>query len=397
MTAGCLTARHVWLGPGCWLSPGLLRWDARGRLVAVARASRRDRIRDCAVFPGLVDAHVHLQLGALPCREPRFLPWVRSVMAARRASADDDLQQQAVASLQHLLADGVTAVGEIDSSGLSPAALRQVPLGGRCYQEVTGFHLDAAAARQLVRGRWLAGTAVCAAGLSPHAPYSVSPALFAAAAARGRHLSVHTAETPEEQRFLHRGDGPFADLLAELGRLPAGCRPPGCGAVRWLDRLGVLRPTTQLVHCQELERGDRAAIAASGAAVTVCPGTIEYFGRTPPPIGAWLAAGIPVSLGTDSLASNRSLSMRDELRLAARQWPDLSAEELLSMATRHGGRAIGRPRAGRLCRGGAADFFCVAADSRPPTAILEAVTRGMAPVAATYLGGRRHRSPGDGR
>jgi cytosine/adenosine deaminase-related metal-dependent hydrolase len=262
------------------------------------------------------------------------------------------------ASLAELLAEGVAAVGEIDSSGVSWRELERSSMAGRCYRELTGFHLATAAARALVRERWpQARSGPCAAGLSPHAPYSVSAALFAAAAARSRHLSIHCAEAAEEQDFLRRGRGPFADLLASLGRLPTGFRAPGVGAVRWLEQLGVMRPGTQLVHCQELERGDAARIAGAGASIVVCPGTIEYFGRRQPPVRSWLRAGIPVALGTDSRASNRGLSMRAELQVAARLWPELTPRQLLAMATTAGGRSLGRPRLGRLQVGDRADLL----------------------------------------
>ncbi|MCK5943856.1 MAG: amidohydrolase family protein, partial [Planctomycetes bacterium] len=315
-------------------------------------------VEDVAVLPGLVDAHAHLQLGPLARAERRFLPWVRKVMASRADATANDLRQQAERHLHELLESGTTAVGEIDSTGESPAALRRVPFAGRCYRELTGFHLRGAAASALVRERWPRDCGRALPGLSPHAPYSVSADLLRAAAARTRHLAIHCAELPEEQLFLREGRGPFADLLRSLGRLPEGFRAPRCGAVRHLERLGVLRETTQLVHCQELEPGDPARIARSGASIVVCPGTIEYFRRTPPDVVGWLRRGIPVALGTDSRASNEAMSMRRELRLAARMWPSLSPSELLRMATSHGGRALGAP-VGALARGRRADLLVV--------------------------------------
>jgi len=388
---GRVVARHVWLGPGHWLSPGALAWDRDGVLRSVARPQRGERARDWVLFPGLVDAHVHLQLEPLRGRRPRgFVDWVRAVIAARRELPPAALRASAVRALRALLGSGTTAVGEIDSTGQSPRALADVSLAGRCYQELLGFHLDGAAARRWCRTRSLAGTRACPGGLSPHAPYSVSRALFAAAVRSGAPLSIHAAEIPEEQQFLHTGKGPFRDLLAELGRLPAGFRAPGVGTVRWLDELGALRASTLLVHCQELERGDLARIAARGAHIAVCPGTIEYFGRTAPPVGRWLAAGVTVALGTDSLASNSALSMRAELRRAARLWPHVAPATLLAMATQNGGSALVRPGLGRLRRGSRADFVAVAAGGRHTDELCAAFVHGEATLVATWLRGRPH-------
>lgn len=357
-----LAARFVVLDPDRVLAPGELVWDARGRLQSLRRT--RGPVADVCVLPGLVNAHAHLQLSPLAAAPRAFLPWVDAVMAQRAASTAQHERARLRASIEATWRGGATAVGDIDSSGLALPAMAQAGFAGRSYRELTGFHLGPAAARALLRERRQPALGAIAVGWSPHAPYSVSPALFQAAAGDRRHLAVHCAELPEEQQFLRTGKGPFAELLQRLGRLPADFVPPGVGAVRWLERLGLLRPGTLLVHGQELERGDVPRIAGSGASLVVCPGTIAFFGRTPPPVPRWLAAGIPVALGTDSQASNDGLSMQRELQRAAAYWPDLSPRQLLAMATRHGARGLGRPGLGRLVRGGRADFLVLSATGR---------------------------------
>lgn len=383
-----LRARCVWLGDGRTLSPGEIAWDAGGRITSLRRC--RGRVADVCVLPGLVNAHAHVQIDALPQPEGTFVPWLAAVMAARAADGAAAERGRIAAAARELLASGTTAVGDIDATGRGLSGLAATPLTGRSYRELTGFHLEGAAARRLVRERRQRAEGELRPGLSPHAPYSVSPDLFAAARDTRQHLAIHCAETPEEQQFLHTGRGPFADLLARLGRLPERFRPPRMGAVRWLEHLGVLSPRTQLVHCQELERGDTARIAASGASIVVCPGTIAWFGRQPPPVPAWLAAGIPVALGTDSRASNTALSLRAELRLAATMWPELEPTQLLAMATRGGGTALGMPGLGRLRRGGRADFVVVrATNATDPATVAAAFVAGRAPIAAVVAGGRQ--------
>ena len=388
-----LVARFVALDAHTRLSPGRIEWDASGRIVSLRRARKDERVREVAVLPGLVNAHAHLQLEPLARPVRSFLPWVRAVMAARAGKGAADHRRNAKRALAELLASGTTAVGEIDSTGVTPAALGAMPMAGRCYRELTGFHLRGRDARALVRARYEADAGSMLPGLSPHAPYSVSDDLLLAAQARTRNLAIHCAELPEEQQFLRTGRGPFADLLQSLGRLPEGYRPRGCGAVRWLERLGLLRATTQLVHCQELERGDAQRIAQAGATIVVCPGTIEYFRRTPPPVVAWRKKGIPVALGTDSAASNRGLSMRRELVRAARYWPELSPTDLLEMATLAGGRALNGPF-GALRRGHRADFLTIpAAGSWERT--LAGFLDDEVPVREVVLAGRTRRIDAD--
>jgi cytosine/adenosine deaminase-related metal-dependent hydrolase len=340
------------------------------------------------VLPGLVNAHAHLQLPALAHRPDGFVPWIGAVLAARSGLTPRAECRLVAAGVRQLLADGTTAVGDIDSTGTSAAELAASPLRGRCYRELLGFHLDRPAARALLRERPTCARAATgiAGGYSPHAPYSASAELIRAAIATRAPLAIHCAEVPEEQQFLRTGRGPFAELLLRLGRLPADFRAPGVGAVRWLERLGALQPRTQLVHCQELERGDVARIVRAGACIVVCPGTIEYFRRTPPPVPQWLAAGIPVAFGTDSRASNSGLSMRGELARAARLWPELAPATLWAMATTHGGRALGRTGLGRLRVGGHADFCTVPAAASPAVLLAGIVARASVPTAV-WVGG----------
>lgn len=387
-----LAVRCAVLAPGELRGPTEFVWDRCGKLLAVRRPTRK--LADLCAFPALVNAHSHLQIPALADAPHAFLPWVRAVMAARARAPANQVQAAVQSAMDTLLAEGVSAVGDIDSSGVVPAALRQWPVGGRCYQELTGFHLDAAGARAVVRARSQPARGQMLAGLSPHAPYSVSPALFRAAIRRSRWLAVHCAELPEEQEFLRRGTGPFAELLAQLGRLPADFRAPRMGAVRWLQQLGVLRRGTLLVHCQELERGDAKRIRVAGAAIAVCPGTMAWFGREAPPVPQWVAMGIPVALGTDSAASTADFSLRAELAAAARLWPALSEQQCLAMVTTAAATAIACPTRGRLSRGGPADLLLVPAGNDSAAALLPAFVHRELPTARVVVQGRFYTGAG---
>ena len=65
---------------------------------------------------------------------------------------------------------------------------------------------------------------------------------------------------------------------------------------------------------------------------------------------------VPVGLGTDSLASNKSLNYFDELRAAQKMLPEIGPLDLLKMATRFGAQALGVD-AGVLAPGKKADII----------------------------------------
>lgn len=378
--------RCLWLSPSVSYSPGELRIeDGRVRGLGPARSGR---VAPIAIFPGLVNAHTHLQLPALARPRREFLPWVNAVMALRGATTDTDRTATARAALKSLILDGVTSVGEIDSTGLSPQVLRETSMAGLCYQELVGFDLKGRAATAAVAQGLVAGSARCRSGLSPHAPYSVSRSLLKASHATGRPLSVHVAETPEEVRFLRDGKGPFRELLEGLGKIPAGFRAPGLSPVQWLDRAKVLGPRTSLIHAQHIEKEDVATIARRGSPIVVCPGTIRYFRRRPPPVPTWLDLGIPVALGTDSLSSNTELSMRAEMAQARSMWPELSPAVVLAMATLHGQRALCGQGSPGLRRGGAASFVAVPCEGDTHEC-MEAFTANERQPAQIWFQGQR--------
>lgn len=365
-----------------------MRVDASGRIVALAPC--RSRAPASLILPGLVNAHVHLQL---PPLEPRraFVPWIRAVLQDRSTSSTADHLRRGEANLRQLVQDGVCAVGEVDSTGHSPTILRELPVAGLCYQEVVGFDLDVGAARRVLEERLVSGSRWCPLGLSPHAPYSVSPALFREVARTRRPLTVHVAETPEEVQFLEHGTGPFRDLLVTLGKLPPRFKAPGRGPVEYLDHLGLLSPRSLLVHAQHASTAEVELIRERRAPVVVCPGTIRYFQRQAPPIETWLQQGICVALGTDSRASNRTLSLRSELATARTMWPALSPETLLRMVTTNGGRALSRPGCGRLFVGGPASFVTLPLeDVNALQDVLEGFVTGDVQPTATWLRGRRY-------
>ncbi|MBM4116520.1 amidohydrolase family protein, partial [bacterium] len=246
------------------------------------------------------------------------------------------------------------------------------PLTLRGYREVLGWE-PAARERALAGARAalaaapppvLAAPGALLAGLSPHAPYSSHPALVTACFDLAREsalpVAMHLAESEAERRFLDAASGPFADLHARLGWTePAAwsaAAPDGLG--EWLASVPLAAPLL-LVHGTWLEPAEIARLAARPAtAIAYCPGSVPWFhgGADPHPVVAMLAAGLPVALGTDSLASSPTLNLPLTCTLARRAQPALGPEQILWMATRAGALALGCPERGELTAGGPADF-----------------------------------------
>jgi cytosine/adenosine deaminase-related metal-dependent hydrolase len=389
------------LTPQCaWLKPGALLLR-NGRIEEVGdpaalkarhpSAARID-LPGHALLPGLVNAHAHLELSGLQGRTPRgldFSAWVSAMIAQRAQLGAADLESAARHGALSCLANGTTTVGDFDASGAAERALgaageHPLPrtvlfcelLDGRDPARTSAALERAGAARRSGESCWPA--------LAPHAAHTVSPALLEAVARRaqtnGWQLSTHWAETAEEGQWLEHGRGPFANLL--------GASPRRSGLDLLADACGLGARLT-LVHGNLAKPEEIARIARGGAGLVHCPGSHAFFERAPFALRAWLAAGVPVALGTDSLASNDSLDLRRELRLLRGSQPWLEARDAWNSVSLHAARALGLSgQVGELSPGALGDVLAVPSDEREDQRCLERVAHGDFEIAHIWLGGR---------
>lgn len=312
---------------------------------------------DVAILPGLVNAHTHLELSWMAGRVPPAASmdrWIRDLLRLRRAGdpgGEDRVREAMVRAAVAMHASGTVLVGDVSNALLSPPALREAGLGGVVFHELIGFNApDPAGMVREARAR-VARLAHDASGhlrfaVVAHAPYSVSPALFTEIA---RHaddvpLSIHLGESPEEVEFLRAGLGPMRQLLEDLGVWTDAWQAPGVDPVAYLAGLGYLRPGTLVVHGVHLTDEGLARLRAAGGVLVTCPRSNVHVGAGVPRLSRMYASGVPVAIGTDSLASAGSLNLFDELAELRRIAPEVAASALLDSATRQGARALGFER-----------------------------------------------------
>ncbi|MFN7977043.1 MAG: amidohydrolase family protein [Vicinamibacterales bacterium] len=350
-----------------------------GRISAVGtghdapRAMRVEDLGDVVLLPGLVNAHTHLELSWLKGRVPPgpdFLTWVGGLMRSRTAPeqpgdpATDGPCRAAIAEMQ---ATGTVAVGDIANALISPALLAEAGMPGVVFHELIGFRVtDGARHVEEARARHagLASRDVRIA-VAPHAPFSVSRELFTAirdAAAKSVPpvTSVHVGESPEEVTLLTTGDGPWRDRLVALNAWRDDWTAPGRGAGDYLCDLGVITAGTLVVHGVQLTDAELARIAATGATLVTCPRSNTWVGVGAPPIARFLASGVRLAVGTDSLASAPDLNLFAELAEMRRLAPEAPARALLAAATEGGANALALGDAfGAIAPGRHADLVAV--------------------------------------
>lgn len=424
-----LTARWIFPVDGPPLEGGTVS-IAGPHIVAVEPAGVRTpdlNLGNTAVIPGLVNCHTHLDLTGLRGQCPPtsdFTGWLRSVIQYRRglsireATAEGSAEPETptrgrpskaaiervgrdiVTGLTESLRAGVTLMGDISAQGLSWYVLASFPKGRFVvFYEVLGLPLDRAEkARDEVRA-WLKSrpaTPTMRLSVSPHAPYSVRPFLFDAAADLTRSLNVplatHVAETREELELLATHSGPFVDFLKELGVWDQdGLATGTVEIVRRCLRAG----RALLVHGNYLPAD---APVPPWATIVYCPRTHAAFGHAPHPFREFLARNVRVALGTDSLASNPNLDLLAEAQFLHELYPDFPGSTLLRMATLSGAEALGwETETGSLTPGKSADLVAVPLPDREvadPHDLLWAASQ--APRGVLWQGQWLHRLDGTG-
>src|SRR6185369_4925111 len=111
------------------------------------------------------------------------------------------------------------------------------------------------------------------------------------------HTTTHIAESRDEGLFVRNGEGVFADRWRERG-IPV--EAPGCSPLEYLDRLGLLRPETLLVHAIDLGDDDFTRLSKKCPSVVHCPKSNAKLAHGIAPIAEIQKTGVALGLGTDS-------------------------------------------------------------------------------------------------
>ncbi|MDB4911980.1 MAG: amidohydrolase [Gemmatimonadetes bacterium] len=347
-----------------------------GRIVYVGpRADAPDGedrdLGDCALIPGLINAHTHLELTVFRglLEDLSFREWIARLQGAKVAvMTPERFLDSARWGIAEGVRAGITSYADTCDSGVVLQAMRERGVRGIMYQEVFSPSADPAAVREAAArlAEKLAlhdafETELQQVGVSPHAPYTVSDPLFALVARSGRRIAVHIAESEAEHRFVCEGEGAFADALRARGFSVA---PRASSPIALLARLGVLDARPLLIHCVRVTDTDIAAIAGSGSTVAHCPISNAKLGHGVAPVLEMLDAGIAVGLGSDSMAANNRMHLLEESRAAVlaqrvrnSRFDALAAPRALELATLGGARALElQDRVGSLEVGKEADL-----------------------------------------
>jgi cytosine/adenosine deaminase-related metal-dependent hydrolase len=301
--------------------------------------------------PGFINCHCHLELSHLRGRFPEksgLTDFVYQVVRQRDFPGDQILEAISRAEEQMIL-NGIVAVGDICNNILSLSQKKKQFLLYHNFIEVSGWSPAAAADRFATSldlftafSAWFPERT----SMAPHAPYSVSDPLWQMIRPyyRGKTTTIHNQESRAEDDLFLQGSG---DLLRmyELMRIDNRLfRPSGKSSLATsLPKMGEAR-NLLLVHNSFTREEDLRLLTGQENGpecfICLCIQANQYIENVVPPVNLFRQHRLPIVLGTDSLASNRELSILAEIKTLRHFFPEIPFGEILGWATLEGSRAL---------------------------------------------------------
>ncbi len=356
------------------LPAGEIAHDPAGRLTYVGppRGPLADGDldwRDHIVMPGLVNSHAHSAMTLLRgvCDDAEFPVWLQHVQAVEKHMDAADLLAGLRLAVGEMLLSGTTCFADMfhwDAALL--AAVRDIGIRVAAAPalfagDTVGFPLVSADDGNAVLERTehlaaeFAGDPLIRINFGPHAPYTCPPEMLTEVGNRAERLGIgiqiHLSETAAEvASFQERGHTP----------------------IEVAEETGLLRNPTLIAHAVHATETDMALMARRNATVAHNPISNLKLCAGVAPVRKFRQAGVRVALGTDGPASNNSLDLFEEIRLAAvlhrgvqdePGTPFPTAAATIRSATRNGAIGAGFDDTGSLEVGRAADFIAVRTDT----------------------------------
>ena len=352
-----ITADWVFPVNSAPVEEGVIICDDAGKVLSVERRDQHD-IATLEVFngilvPGFVNTHCHLELSHMKGKVDTgtgLIPFITNVVTRR--NAEQEVIQDAIRrGEQEMLDGGIVAVGDISNTIDTFAIKSHGRMRYHTFIELFDFLQESGTQKAVADWSAVAAQLEVVQGsaksMTPHAPYSVSPALFAAInnmnGSRGGTVSIHNQETPPENQLFLEKKGDFINFYGGFGVSLDQFEATGQTSIYYaLQHLNPYQRTL-FVHNTLTTREEVEAAGEWSQQVywATCPNANLYIENRLPDYSAFIATNARMTIGTDSLTSNWQLSILAEMKTIARYQSYVPFETILRWATQNGAEALG--------------------------------------------------------
>lgn len=305
------------------------------------------------LVPGFVNAHCHLELSHLHEKieeKTGIGGFIGKINQLRQHNAEEVEKAIRLAD-KKMWAAGTAVVGDIANSAVTLQVKCKSKIHYHTFVESFGFHPSRAQKAFEYAGFVLNEfqSKGAEASIVPHSPYSVSHLLFDKIKTKAKReksiLSIHNQESEGESEFYKTGRGSIArHLTANLGIDISHWNPTGISSLQSVLNYFPKENQLLLVHNTFTTEADVDRLQEQrnqeNTFWVLCPNSNLYIENKLPPLHLFLQKNCTICLGTDSLASNHSLSVLNEMITLQKAFPELRIEEILTWATINGARAL---------------------------------------------------------
>lgn len=353
------SAHFIVTGTGAVLKKGIISVNDEGVITELTDTGGELEEKASVEFyngvlvPGFVNAHCHLELSHLRGIFPEKLKMGTFLKNIWQLRSDDDKEivEAARRADLEMWRNGITAAGDISNNDLTFGVKSISKIYYHTFIESLGFLPQRAEKAFDGSNKFLieAKSRGLTASVVPHAPYSISKKLFemitALAVREKAILSMHNQESLHEDELFRSGSGPIYDHLKENLMMDLSFfTPSGKSAIdtvlNWLPAENPLL----LVHNTCTGEKDIETIqkkrSLNNTWFVLCPNSNLYIEDKLPDINMFQKHNLNLCIGTDSLSSNRQLSVLEEIKTISERFPQLSFPELILWATLNGAKAL---------------------------------------------------------
>lgn len=350
-----ISAEYLFTGNAAPIKNGVVCLDKNGVVLDVLNPAideinwKNVKRYEGIICPGFVNTHCHLELSYLKgkiSQETQLHGFIQEIISLREQFSEQERLHAMQQAEQEMITNGIVAVGDISNGNTTFNLKQQNNLYYHTFIEVFGSDPSIAETAfnhaELLYNSYFDKAKV---SITPHATYSVSDKLTELiklhCIKNNSLISIHNQETDSENQFFKEGKGKLFDFLNIAEKTKGAFKPTQQNALpSFLAKYNGLQKVL-LVHNTFTEKEDVAWANQFSEHIywAFCPNANQYIEGRQPNYQSFLNE--KCTIGTDSLASNWSLSILDELKTISNNSSSIELEKLIKWATLNGAEFLG--------------------------------------------------------
>lgn len=351
-----ISANYIYTLNTSPLKNGIVEIDETGKILNIIdnkgklQESRKLEFYNGIITPGFINTHCHLELSGLKglLKQDLGLPGFLDKMITYKRGAHDENYLKAIETYDLLMRQkGIVAVGDISNTNRTIHTKKESKIYYHTFVEAIGLASNSQEIFQLNKrlfDEFLTNN--LSASITPHAPYSVSKELFLQikkfSESQNSILSIHNQETESENQMFKNKSGDLADMFKKIGIDLKQWKSTGKNSVESISEYLPANNNVLFVHNTFSIEDDILCVNKNfpHAYWCLCPSSNLYIENKLPDIKLFYPYSDQITLGTDSLASNTTLSILDEMKTITNAFENIEFIKLIQWATVNGAKAL---------------------------------------------------------